>query len=108
MPIVLPFEEQGAIETVLLNGLAEKKEEAIIVEEAKKYIFNVENCSKVTKYLKHNREKVKALFSATMAVINPDHSTRKTNEILVSHEWEKTKEVNRHFALIRSAFQGKN
>ena len=105
IPIVIPFEEQGAIETILLNSLAERDEEAIVVDEAKKYVSNIENSSEVTSYLQHDREKVKARFSAAMAVINPDHSTDKMNKILVSQEWEKTEEVKKHFALLRSVFQ---
>ncbi|MDY3928432.1 MAG: DUF3226 domain-containing protein [Clostridia bacterium] len=105
IPIVIPFEEQGAIETVLLNSLSEKKEEAIIVDEAKKYVYNIENNSEVTSYLRHDREKVKARFSAAMSVINPDHSTGTMNTILISQEWENTEEIKKHFVLIKDIFQ---
>lgn len=105
IPIIIPFEEQGAIETVLLNGLAETEEEAIIVDEAKKYISTIGNNPKIMSYLKHNRDKVKARFSASMAVINPDHSTRTMNNLLVSYKWENTESVKKHFTLIRETFR---
>ena len=104
IPIVVPFEEDGAIETVLLNSLAENDEEEIIVNEAKKYVSIIEHDSGVNTYLQHDRDKVKARFSAAMSVINPDHSTDKMNKVLVSHAWEKAEEVNKHFALIKDSF----
>ena len=105
IPIVIPFEEQGAIETVLLNGLTDKEEESIIVDEAKKYVSNIENNLKVTSYLRHDREKVKARFSAAMSVINPDHSTGTMNKILMSWDWENTEEIKKHFALLADIFR---
>ena len=104
IPIVIPFNEQGAIETVLLNSLAETEEGKVIVDEAIKYISTIENNSEVKSYLKHNRDKVKARFSSAMSVINPDHSTKTMDKILVSHEWEKTEEIKKHFALIKETF----
>lgn len=60
IPIVLPFNEQGAIETILMRAISESSEEEnYIVNEANKYIdierFFIPEV-KLNKYLKHQRE----------------------------------------------------
>lgn len=85
--------------------MIDKEEESIIVDEAKKYVSNIENNLKVTSYLRHDREKVKARFSAAMSVINPDHSAGTMNTILMSWDWENAEEIKKHFALLEDVFR---
>lgn len=57
IPIVLPFEKKGAIETLLMEAISESsEEEKYIVTEARKYIegFFISE-KKIKNYLKHER-----------------------------------------------------
>ena len=104
LPLIIPFNEEGALETVLLSAICEDgEEEARIVEKAKNYIDEVKNECK--KYLSHEREIIKAKFSATIAIINPDHSTALFKEVMLDHSWEENEEVKKHYELILSAIQ---
>lgn len=108
IPIIIPFDEHGAIETVLMNGIAEQNEGKIIVEEAEKYVDKIKDNSNIVTYLKHERDKLKAKFSAVMAIINPDKSTETMNSILVSNEWEKLDEIRMHFGIIDKIINGED
>ncbi len=102
IPIVLPFDEQGAIETLLMKAIKESSlEEKYIVEEANKYIerFLIPE-PKLSKYLIHERERLKAKFSAVISITNPDRSTATFNTLLMSHAWEEKEEVKNHFQLL--------
>ncbi len=102
IPIILPFDEQGAIETLLMKAISESsQEEKYIVDEANKYIksFFIPE-AKLKRYLTHEREVLKAKFSAVISVTNPDRSTATFNTLLMSHSWEEKEEVKKHFQLL--------
>lgn len=102
IPIVLPFDEQGAIETILMRAISESSEEEnYIVNEANKYIegFFIPEV-KLNKYLKHQREILKARFSAVISVTNPDRSTATFNTLLMSHSLEEKEEIKKHFGIL--------
>ena len=104
IPIVLPFDQQGAIETILMRAISESSEEEnYIVNEANKYIerFFIPEV-KLNKYLKHQREILKARFSAVISVTNPDRSTATFNTLLMSHSWEEKEEIKKHFGLLNT------
>ena len=106
IPIVLPFDERGAIETILMRAISESSEEEnYIVNEANKYIdierFFIPEV-KLNKYLKHQREILKARFSAVISVTNPDRSTATFNTLLMSHSWEEKEEIKKHFGLLNT------
>lgn len=100
-PIVIPFEEIGALETVLMNAIAETDiEDNYIVGQAKEYITKIKNSGNLAKYLRHDRERLKAEFSAVISVTNPDRSTALFDALLMSHEWETKAEIKKHFGII--------
>lgn len=102
IPIVLPFDEKGAIETILMKAISESsEEEKYIVDEANKYIegFFIPK-EKLSRYLIHERQKLKAKFSAVISVTNPDRSTAVFNTLLMSHSWEEKEEIKNHFQLL--------
>lgn len=102
IPIVLPFDEQGAIETILMKAISESsEEEKYIVDRANKYIkeFFIPE-KKLNRFLIHEREKLKAKFSAVISVTNPDRSTATFNTLLMSHSWEKKEEIKKHFQIL--------
>lgn len=105
-PLIIPFEVDGALETVLMAGIsATDDEDKLVVDLAKKYIKNVIENDKITKYLTHDRLKLKAEFSAVISIINPDRSTALYDKLLMSQNWEEKEVVKKHFELIEKMFE---
>lgn len=101
IPVIIPFDIEGALETVLMNGIAESgEEEKYIVENAIKYIDDVIDSGNVTRYLKHARDVLKAKLSATISITNPNRSTGTFDKVLLSWNWEETDAAKRHFETI--------
>jgi hypothetical protein len=105
-PIIIPFETEGALETILMAGIAETNDEDhFVVESAKKYIREITESGTLTSYLQHDRLKLKAEFSAIISVTNPDRSTSTFDSLLLSHNWEEKPEVRKHLNLIEGIFK---
>lgn len=105
-PIIIPFEIEGALETVLMTGIADTcEEDRFVVDSAKKYIKEVTESDKIATYLKRDRLKLKAEFSAVISIINPDRSTSSFDKLLMSQNWEEKTEVKRHFELLERIFK---
>ena len=101
IPIIIPFERVGALETVLLQGIEESGvEESYIVKCADEYIDEILASGRLHNYLKHEREQLKARLSAVIAITNPDRSTGTFDKVLMSWEWENVPAVKRHFEAI--------
>lgn len=99
IPIILPFDENGALETVLMKAIETTgTEEKEIVLEAEKYIESfLFPKRKLNNYLKHEREILKSKFSAVISVTNPDRSTATFDKLLMSHSWEENDKIKEHF-----------
>lgn len=105
-PIIIPFEKEGSLETVLIESIAKTcNEDNFVVESAKLYIKNIVESGKLTNYLQHSRLKLKAEFSAVISITNPDRSTGSFNNLLLSHNWEEKSEIKKHFGLIEEIFK---
>lgn len=101
IPIIVPFNQKGAIETVLINSLKESDgQDELVVESAEKYISEIVENTKITRYLTTGRQQLKGKFSAVISVTNPDRSTRTMDNILLTHEWQEKPEIIRHFGII--------
>lgn len=106
IPVIIPFDKTGALETVLLDGIAETgEEEKYIVECAKKYVEHFVSSEQLSKYLRHARLILKAKLSATISITNPDRSTNIFDKLLTSWPWEETDAVKRHFNTISKFLQ---
>jgi len=104
-PIMIPFDENGALETILMTAISGvSDEDAYVVEQAKKYVSTVYECEKTKKYLQHIRERVKAEFSSVVSITNPTKSTASFNDLLMSHNWEENEYIKSHFRLLREIF----
>ena len=104
MPIVIPFDSEGAIETVLLHALEEYGEqESFIAEQASKYVYGLIASEKLSHYLKHNRQITKAEYSAAIAITNPDHSTELFKGLVMACPWEETDAIATHYGCISTA-----
>ena len=101
LPLIIPFEETGAIETFLLDALCEtsEKEDAlktdkIVIEQCRTFIDNI-NCN--DKYLCHRREKTKAKFDTVFVVRTPSDAFHQRQSLLRSVPWEKYLTVQNGF-----------
>jgi hypothetical protein len=105
-PIIIPFDTEGALETVLMEAIAgTNDEDKFIVDSAKQYIRDIIRSGKITRYLQHDRLKLKAEFSAVISVTNPDRSTGAYNDLLMTHNWEEKDDVKKHLKLIEKIFK---
>ena len=101
IPIIVPFDQNGAIETVLMEGIAETgEEEEYIVSCANEYIAEVLKSGRLHNYLQHERQVLKAKLSAVISINNPDRSTSLFDKVLMSWDWETKNAVRRHFETI--------
>ena len=101
-PIIIPFSEEGAIETILKAAIREEgEEETFIVDSAEEYIAALVASGKVgIKYLSSSRLVLKAKYAAVIAATNPDHSTGLFQDMVMACPWEKSKYVKEHFDII--------
>ena len=104
-PVVIPFFEEGAIETLLMNAVREKgAAEEFIVSSANAYIDTLTREPKVTaEYLSHGRLVLKARYAAVIAAKNPEHSTGLFQDMVMDCPWEKSSYVKEHFDIIAGA-----
>ena len=109
-PIVIPFTENGAIETLLMQSIKEQGcEGEIIVQGANEYINNLLAHSEIgTNYLSHDRLILKARYSAVIAATNPSHSTAFFRNMVMACPWEKSANVKEHFDVIIDAISSTN
>lgn len=104
MPVVVPFDSEGAIETVLLHALAEYgTQEQCIVEHAVDYVQQLATSGNLSHYLTHGRQITKAEYSAAIAITNPDHSTELFKGMVMSCPWEETEAIYKHYGCISNA-----
>lgn len=101
IPVIIPFDEAGALENILLSAIQETGEdEKYIVEEAKKYVDSLIFSGELKKYLQHDRLILKAKFSSAISITNPDRSTALFNTLLMTHPWEEKQEIVKHFKIL--------
>lgn len=103
LPIIIPFEDAGAIETILIDSVRESGADGPrIVDGANFYINSLLN-PPLQSHLKHQRDKLKAKYSAVVAVVNPTHSNRTFQDMVMGCPWEKSDTVRKHFEIIADA-----
>lgn len=104
-PVIIPFSEQGAIETILKTAISEEgEEEAFIVDSAEKYISDLVSSGRVgVKYLSGSRQILNAKYPAVIAATNPDHSTGLFQDMVMACPWEESPHVKEHFDVVLNA-----
>lgn len=101
IPIIIPFDEVGALETILMEAIEETgEEEKLIVKEAKHYVDEFCQNGQLSKYLQHSRQILKAKFSSCISITNPDRSTALFDTLLMSYPWEQKEVIKRHFGIL--------
>ena len=112
LPLIIPFEETGAIETFLLDGLCENSEkndelktDKIIIEQCRTLIDSISiNCN--GKYLCHRREKTKAKFETVFVVMTPANAFNRRQSLLRSVPWENYETVQNGFKQFSNLSEG--
>lgn len=82
----VPNDEEGALETALLNALGEKQENAYIVEKSRSTVSDlIENKDKFSNdYLSGRREQVKAPLAVFLAITMPERIFQSMDKMLKS------------------------
>lgn len=105
LPVVIPFDEEGAIETLLMKSISDKSAAGkYVVTHANEYISSaVENVK--PEYLNKQREQTKARYSAALAVTNPRKSRDQFRELMMSTDWENSPSIDLHMKVVREFIQ---
>ena len=98
--VIIPSENEGALETLLLEAISENEEDRIIVERSISYINEIQPIA--NKYLSKNRLKLKAYLGVTWAVQYPEKLFSFIDEQIRSVKWEESKVLERCFKQLKS------
>ena len=96
--LLVPAEEEGALETFMLNALCENEEEKNnVISQVRDFLSGFAS----EKYLKKRREKIKAELGVSISIMNPDRVFTIMNELLESVSWEKFDTANKQFSVLK-------
>jgi hypothetical protein len=101
LPLVIPFEDTGAIETFLLDALSIASErddpEMIDKQVIQQCIHFIDNLDSKNKYLTRRRDKTKAKFDSVFVVMSPAEAFSDRQTLLRSVPWEQFETVQEGF-----------
>lgn len=93
--LVIPLEECGAIETVLLNSVAEKDSyDKKIIDDSKKF---VDDADSEGRYLSKRRYKLKAWFNIFFSIRVPEDFYVERQRIFMKFPWKESQRLNHIF-----------
>lgn len=94
-PLVIPFDENGAIETFLLQTLKKENEyDASVIERGNKFVDEV---ASEKKYLKHRRDITKSKLDVFFSVRTPAEQFTQRQNILKNIPWEEYENIRECF-----------
>lgn len=97
----IPPDEDGALETFLLEALSEQRENNYIVGKSRSFVeMLTSDMDKLKPYLQTRRLRVKAPLAVFFAIASPERVFSEMDEILKSVSWEKYKTIQRGFGLL--------
>ena len=85
--VTIPFEHQGALETIMLDAISEDPYDANIVTKSIEFVKSIRG--EAAKYIKNDRKELKARLGVTWAIQYPEKTFKLINEQIESVEWEK-------------------
>lgn len=94
--VVIPNENQGALETIMLDAISENPDDKIIVDEAESFVEKIRN--NAARYIRNDRLELKAKLGVTWAIQYPEKTFKLMNEQIISVPWEKSKILNDCFS----------
>ena len=84
--LVIPKENTGALETVLMEALSQDEYDANIIEKSGRFIGTIK--PEAEQYIHENRLQLKAQLGVAFSVFNPEKTFSLFKERLVSVKWE--------------------
>lgn len=93
--LVIPEDQQGALETLLLDSIAEDPYDAAIVKAAKEFVHKTRRIA--DRYISTDRLELKSQLSATWAVQSPEKVFDFINEQIDSVKWDKSQTLRECF-----------
>ena len=103
--LAVPPDEDGALETFLLNALAEQENNRYLAQESKNFVKNlIANKDKIKPYLSERGLRVKAPLAVFFAIAYPGRIFDELNPMLMSVSWENYKTIQTGFKLLDEAF----
>ncbi len=100
LPLIIPFEETGVIETFLLDSISAANEiDKKVIDQCKDFIDNIDckDNAGTKKYLKHRREQTKAKFNTVFSVMTPAEAFEQRMTLLRSVPWEQYENIQKCF-----------
>ncbi len=98
--IIIPAEQQGALETLMLEAIAEDPYDAAIVKSAENFVARMQESA--SRYIPNNRMKLKAHLGVTWAVQYPEKVFKLMDEQIRSVSWEKSEVLRDCFRQLES------
>lgn len=83
--VVIPKENHGALETVLMEALSKDDYDANIIEKSKQFITYIQ--PNADRYIHENRLQLKAQLGVVFSIFNPEKTFSLFKERLVSVKW---------------------
>ena len=93
--VVIPTEHQGALETLMMDSIAEDPYDAVIVKKAGEFVEEMKPVA--SKYIDGRRKEIKAHLGVTWAIQYPEKVFKLMNEQIQSVEWEKSEVLRECF-----------
>ena len=84
--LVIPKENTGALETVLMEALSNDKYDANIIQKCGQFVTDIK--SDAERYIHENRLQLKAHLGVVFSIFNPEKTFSLFKERLVSVKWE--------------------
>lgn len=97
--VVIPTEHESALETLMLDSIAEDPYDAVIVDKAGAFITDMKTVA--SRYLGSRRSAIKAHLGVTWAVQYPEKVFKLMNEQIVSVKWEKSEILHKCFGELK-------
>lgn len=95
LSLIIPQDQEGALETVLLDAISQDVYNKKIVDRCIKFIVNIRPIS--SKYIKNPRLELKAKLSSVFAVISPQKVFSLIDELIKSVKWENYPYIKKLF-----------
>lgn len=92
---IIPIDDQGALETLLLQSIAEKADDKVIVDKSLDFVEDIKDDA--SKYLMNNSLVLKAKLGTVFAIMSPRKVFSFIDEIIKSVEWEKSETILKTF-----------
>lgn len=106
LPVIIPFDEAGAIETLLLQAIEDSSDDGKrIAQSSREYIRQFEDAP-LSQYLNKQRLRTKAKYSAAVAITNPDHSTGTFMDFMLATPWEQSASIKTHMEKVVQLITG--